>query len=89
MKKFEQCVQEAAELAIQEHQLEVQLDEVRDKQREVFKALNEKFKLNKELDYTFGDRKVHLHFSLSMYGEHACQIDVHDGEKRVGLTWLH
>lgn len=89
MKNFEQCVQEAAELAIQEHQLEVQLDEVRDKQREVFKTLNKKFKINKELDYMFGDRKVHLHFSLSMYGEHACQIDVHDGEKRVGLTWLH
>ena len=89
MKKFEQCVQEAAELAIQEHQLEVQLDEVRAKQSEVFKTLNKKFKLNKSLDYAFGDRKIHLHFSLSMYGEHACQIDVHDGEKRVGLTWLH
>ena len=89
MSSFKEAVEQAAALAVQEHQLEVQLDEVRDKQREVFKALNEKFKLNKELDYTFGDRKVQLHFSLSMYGEHACQIDVHDGEKRVGFTWLH
>ena len=89
MSSFKEAVEQAAALAIKEHQLEVQLDEVRNKQREVFKTLNKKFKINKELDYTFGDRKVHLHFSLSMYGDHACQIDVHDGEKRVGLTWLH
>lgn len=89
MSEFADAVKEAAELAIQKHKIEEQLHQVEEKMHQVFQVMDKRFKHGKRCQVKHGERTIELCFSISMDGAHACRIDVHDREKRVGFTWLH
>ena len=89
MSEFDDAVKEAAKLAVQKHNIETQLDLVEEKIHQVFQVMDKSFEHGKKCQVKHGERTIDLCFSISMDGTHACRIDVHDGEKRVGFTWLY
>ena len=90
MSSFKEAVEQAAFLAVEKRRLEVQMKSTEELLHREFKVIDEYFEHGKELHSTVGNMTVDLHYSLSMDGQHACQIEVHDEDgKLIGLTWLH
>ena len=90
MSSFKEAVEQAAALAVAKRRLEVQMKRTEELLHREFKVIDEYFEHGKELHSTQGNWTVDLHYSLSMDGQHACQIEVHDEDgKLIGLTWLH
>ena len=90
MSSFKDAVEQAAFLAVEKRRLEVQMQRTEDLLHREFKVIDEYFEHGKDLHSTVGNMTVDLHYSLSMDGQHTCQIEVHDEDgKLIGLTWLH
>ena len=90
MSSFKEAVEQAASLAVEKRRLEVQMNSVEDLLHREFAVIDKYFEHGKELHSTQGNWTVDLHYTLGMYGQHTCQIEVHDEDgKLIGLTWLH
>ena len=87
--RLENAVKAAASLAIEERQLELKLRRIRIMQHRCFKEIDIQFEQGKNLHFDFDDMAVDLRFAYAMFGQHTCQIDVHEHNKRVGYTCLH
>ena len=90
MSSFKEAVEQAAMLTVAKRRLEVQMNINEDLLHREFEVIDKYFEHGKELHSTVGNMTVDLHYSLSMDGQHTCQIEVHDEDgKLIGLTWLH
>ena len=90
MSSLKDAVEQAAALAIAKRQLEVQMQINEELLHREFKVIDKYFEHGKTMHSTVGNRTVDVHYALSMNGQHACQIEVHDEDgKLIGLTWLH
>ena len=90
MSSLKDAVEQAAALAVAKRRLEVQMQRTEDLLHREFEVIDQYFEHGKTMHSTVGNMTVDVHYALSMDGQHACQIEVHDEDgKLIGLTWLH
>ena len=90
MSSLKDAVEQAAALAVAKRRLEVQVQQTEDLLHREFETIDKYFEHGKTMHSTVGNMVVDVHYALSMDGQHACQIEVHDEDgKLIGLTWLH
>lgn len=90
MSSLKDAVEQAAALAVTKRQLEVRMNRTEDLLHREFETIDQYFEYGKTLHSTVDNMVVDLHYTLSMDGQHVCQIEVHDEDgKLIGLTWLH